>query len=154
MRREVSLADVKGKWPDSTMDEFRDDMTGPVSKQDFGKAPTRDEMDFLAKLNGCREHNAREKATTAWNVNKWLSTKEIRSDSGCGACWWCKRRICNVHSQHMGAVFAASPMLECFRLLCRSVMSSDVNQVLSQIRAHFEGTLSHRDHEEGVYPMA
>ena len=43
---------------------------------------------------------------------------------------------------------------ECLRLLCRLVMSSKVNQVLSQIRAHFEGTLSLRDHEEGVHPMA
>ena len=97
-KQEVTLADVRSKWFESTMGKVRDDDHGHVLDADLGQ---RGEVDFVAKFNGWsyrtvhRTHSAGVDDYRL-DVAGWLSAKEIRNELGHGAGWWCRRRRCRV----------------------------------------------------------
>ena len=51
--KHVTLADFKGQWLKPAMDEYRDDA-------DLVKAATREDMDFIAKLNALSSTTVQE----------------------------------------------------------------------------------------------
>ena len=131
---ELGLRDFVGQWRDTVKDEFYDDLTGLPMDPDLVRAGRRVEMDFMAKLGDrgvweysttdeCYQETGRKPLGVRWvdtdkgdkdrpDYRSRLVVQETRSQS-------------TIEPGDVGAVFAATPPLECLRLVCSEVMSSD-----------------------------
>ncbi|CAK0838042.1 unnamed protein product, partial [Prorocentrum cordatum] len=144
---EISLKDFVGKWRDTLRTEFYDDLTGLPLDPTLVKAARRLEMDFMAQLGvwvyareeDCQRELGRRPLSVRWvDIDKGdtdrpdyrsrLVVQETKAQS-------------TIAGDDIGAVFAATPPLECLRLICSMVMSSDpsegrVPRFLDISRAH------------------
>ncbi|CAK0863719.1 unnamed protein product, partial [Prorocentrum cordatum] len=128
---EISLKDFTGHWRDALKPEFYDDRAGALLGAEMVRSARRSEMDFMAQRGvwtyasdeDCYRELGRKPLSVRWvDVDKGDS---IRPD--------CRSRLVaqetmaqNATAGHgVGAVFAAAPPLECLRLVCSLVMSSD-----------------------------
>ncbi|CAK0860738.1 unnamed protein product, partial [Prorocentrum cordatum] len=131
---EISLKDFVGKWRDTLRTEFYDDLTGLPLDPTRVKAARRLEMDFMAQLGvwvyareeDCQRELGRRPLSGRWvDIDKGdtdrpdyrsrLVAQETKAQS-------------TIAGDDIGAVFAATPPLECLRLICSMVMSSDPSE--------------------------
>ncbi|CAK0830057.1 unnamed protein product [Prorocentrum cordatum] len=131
---EISLKDFVGKWRDTLRTEFYDDLTGLPLDPTRVKAARRLEMDFMAQLGvwvyareeDCRRELGRRPLSVRWvDIDKGdtdrpdyrsrLVVRETKAQS-------------TIAGDDIGAVFAATPPLECLRLICGMAMSSDPSE--------------------------
>ncbi|CAK0843605.1 unnamed protein product [Prorocentrum cordatum] len=130
----ISLKDFVGKWRDTLRTEFYDDLTGLPLDPTRVKAARRLEMDFMAQLGvwvyareeDCQRELGRRPLSVRWvDIDKGdtdrpdyrsrLVVQETKAQS-------------TIAGDDIGAVFAATPPLECLRLICSMVMSSDPSE--------------------------
>ncbi|CAK0851548.1 unnamed protein product, partial [Prorocentrum cordatum] len=131
---EISLKDFVGKWRDTLRTEFYDDLTGLPLDPTRVKAARRLEMDFMAQLGvwvyareeDCQRELGRRPLSVRWvDIDKGdtdrpdyrsrLVAQETNAQS-------------TIARDDIGAVFAATPPLECLRLICSMAMSSDPSE--------------------------
>ncbi|CAK0865359.1 unnamed protein product, partial [Prorocentrum cordatum] len=123
---EISLKGFVGRWRDTLRTESYDDLTGPPLDPARVKAAWRLEMDFMAQLGAwvyareedCQRELGRRPLSVRWvDIDKGGTD---RPDYG--------SRLSTIAGGDVGAAFAATPPLECLRLICSMVMSSDPSE--------------------------
>ncbi|CAK0826820.1 unnamed protein product [Prorocentrum cordatum] len=131
---EISLKDFVGKWRDTLRTEFYDDLTGLPLDSTRVKAARRLEMDFMAQLGAWVY--AREEDCQRELGRRPLSVRWVDIDKGDTDRPDCRSRLVvqetkaqsAIAGDDIGAVFAATPPLECLRLICSMAMSSDPSE--------------------------
>ncbi|CAK0792782.1 unnamed protein product, partial [Prorocentrum cordatum] len=131
---EISLKDFAGRWRDALRTEFYDDLTGLPLDPARVKAARRLEMDFMAQLGAWVY--AREEDCQRELGRRPLSVRWVDIDEGDADRPGCRSRLVvqetkaqsTIAGGDIGAVFAATPPLECFRLICSMAMSSDPSE--------------------------
>ncbi|CAK0828348.1 unnamed protein product, partial [Prorocentrum cordatum] len=111
---EISLKDFTGHWRDTLKTEFYNDLTGVPLDAEKVKAARRSE-DCYREL-GRKSLSVRwvdiDKGDSSWpDYRSRLVVQETKAQS-------------TIAGDDVGAVFAATPPLECLRLVCSLVMSS------------------------------
>jgi hypothetical protein len=117
-------------WQDSTQLRFYDDRTGFELDADLVRQARRIEMDFMGKLRvwdivtiaTCQEQTGRGPIGT-----RWVDTDkgdEQRPDIRCRIVVQETRSQSTIAKDDVGATFAATPPLECLRLVCSLVIST------------------------------